>query len=70
VVGISHSKIHDLIMQAKKAEPLSEKGYTYSVPTREEVLGMRFDRGEHIIDSITGKEGEVIGGTRAAVTEG
>ena len=67
---ISHSKIHDLITQAKKKEPLMEKEYRYSSPTREEVLGMRFNRGETIIDLETGKEGEVIGGIREAVVTG
>ena len=70
MVEISHTRIHDIITQAKKAEPLSEEEYRYMVPSREEVLGMRYKRGETIIDKVTGKEGEVIGGVRAAVTKG
>ena len=67
---ISHSKIHDLITQAKKKEPLMEKEYRYTSPTREEVLGMRYKRGELVIDKETGKGGEVIGGIRETVVAG
>jgi hypothetical protein len=67
---VNHSKILDSITQAKKAEPLFEKGYSYKTPSREQALGLSYDRGEVIVDKVTGKEGEVIGGTRAAVTEG
>ena len=67
---IEHTKIHDLIVQAKKAEPLSEKGYTYLTPSREVLLGMKFERGEVIVDTITGKGGEVIGGIKEAVVTG
>lgn len=67
---ISHSKILDVITQAKKAEPLYEKGYSYKTPTREQALGLEYNRGEVIIDKVTGKGGEVIGGTRGTVTQG
>ena len=67
---ISHSKIHDLITQAKKAEPLTEKEYRYTTLSREEALALKFLLGEKIIDRVTGKGGEVIGGTRETVTTG
>ncbi len=64
---ISHAKIHDLITRAMKVEPLAEQEYEYRVSTREQVLGMRYNRGEQVIDRVTGKGGEVIGGQREAV---
>ena len=67
---INHRKVHDLIVQAKKKEPLSEERYRYITPTREEVLGMRYKRGDDIIDLETGEGGEVIGGIRETVTKG
>lgn len=67
---LSHSKIHDIITRAKKKEPLTEKEYSYSVVSREEVLGMSLLPGEAVIDRETGKEGEVIYGTKAAYVEG
>uniref|UniRef100_A0A6H2A1X2 Uncharacterized protein n=1 Tax=viral metagenome TaxID=1070528 RepID=A0A6H2A1X2_9ZZZZ len=67
---IEHSKIHDIIVKAKKVEPLSEKEYRYKTPSREVVLGMKFDRGEAVIDRITGEGGEVIGGIKEAVVTG
>jgi len=67
---VSHSKILDSITQAKKAEPLFEAAYSYKTPSREQALGLSYDRGETVIDKVTGKGGEVIGGTRAAITKG
>lgn len=67
---ISHSKIHDIITQARKAEPLSEKGYSYKTLSQEEALALGHLPGDKVIDKETGKGGEVIGGTRATVTTG
>jgi len=67
---ISHSKIHDLITQAKKAEPLTEKEYRYTTLSREEALALGFLPGEWVKDKESGKRGEVIGGTRETVTTG
>ncbi len=67
---ISHSKIHDLITAARKKEPLSEKAYEYKALTREQVLGMKYNRGETVVDRVTGKEGEVIGGIRETLVTG
>ena len=67
---IEHRKVHDIIMQAKKAEPLSEKEYMYITPTREELLGMRYNREEAVVDKVSGKEGKVIGGIKEAVITG
>jgi len=35
---------------------------------REAVLGLRFQKGQEVIDLVTGKRGTVEGGTRKAVT--
>jgi len=67
---ISHSKIHDLITQAKKAEPLTEKEYRYTTLSREEALALGFLPGDRVIDKESKKGGEVIGGTRETVTTG
>ena len=67
---IRHSLIHDIITRAKKAEPLTEKGYSYKTLSREEVLALSYLPGDRVKDKVSEKGGEVIGGTRATVTTG
>lgn len=67
---IRHSEIHDIITRAKKAEPLTEKGYLYKTLSREEVLALSYLPGERVKVKESGEGGEVIGGTRATVTTG
>ena len=67
---IRHSEIHDVMTRAKKAEPLTEKGYSYETLSPEEVLALSYLPGEKVIDRVTEQGGEVIGGTRETVTTG
>jgi len=67
---LRHSLIHDIISRAKSKEPLTEKKYSYKTLTREEVLVLTHLPGDKVKDRESGKEGEVIAGTRATVTTG
>jgi hypothetical protein len=67
---IQHSLIHDIIARARLAEPLTEKEYSYKALSHEEVLALTYLPGVEVKDRVTGKEGEVIAGTRATVTTG
>jgi len=67
---LRHSLIHDIITRAKSKEPLTEKQYSYKTLTREEILALTHLPGARVKDRETGKEGEVIAGTRETVTTG
>jgi len=69
-MSLNHSQIHDLIARAKLADPLTLKSYPGKVVSREEALALEHVTGDIVKDKVTGKGGEVIGGTRATVTTG
>ena len=64
---IDHSVVMDTITRAKGYWNRKEEKGKLKMREREEVLGLKFRQGEKVIDTVTGEEVEVIGGTREIV---
>jgi hypothetical protein len=64
---LKHRENLDQITQAtSELRQKGKDGLTKGV-SREKSLGLKFEKGIVIKDSITGKEGEILGGTRTTV---
>ena len=64
-----HGVLLDTITRWRQSVTVKEGPYGFQEITREEALGMTFDRGEPVVDTITGQGGEIIAGTRASVAK-
>lgn len=65
---IDHSAIRDSITRARSYwEEKKEIAKAKGLP-REEILGLKYRKGQKVKDTVTGEEVEIIGGTREVVT--
>jgi len=65
--GISLTKLLTDIDEAQRPfRELKRKGPVRD-PSREEALGLKWKRGDKVLDKVTGKGGEILAGTRRAI---
>lgn len=62
------SDVERALGASKYQEAFSEIKQTRETPSREESLGLKYNRGTRVRDSVSGLSGEVIYGTRKTVT--
>lgn len=64
-MAIDHQKIIDGMTESKEYwDGKKEKG-KLKPSQREEILGLKFKKGEEVKDNVTGKRGTIIAGSRA-----
>lgn len=64
---VRHRAILDQIQQVKDQFGPSPLEYEHVKIEREVVLGMKFRRGDHVKDQVTGLKGQVVAGYRRQV---
>ena len=63
-------RLLDLFSKINQDNALITENRNIDLPTREQTLGLSFQPGDKVIDSITGKEVEVIAGNKYVIGTG
>lgn len=64
---IDHSKVMDHVTASKEYWDRGEEKEKLRVKDREEILGLKFKKGQQVRDKVTGEVVEIGGGTREAI---
>jgi len=66
--SIGLTKLQTVLDSSKRPFQEQKKRGPVRDPDREEALGLRWKRGDKVLDKVTGKGGEILAGTRRAIT--
>lgn len=64
---IDHTAFQDTITRVLEFWQVKEEISLLKTPQREKILGLKFTPGEKVLDTVTGKEVEIIGGIREII---
>lgn len=63
-MGLNHGKIQDQITRASESYLRKEGKEQLKVIPKEKILGLKYTRGNKVLDTISGEEVEIVAGTR------
>jgi len=66
--GVGLTKLRTVLDSSKRPFQEQKKRGPVRDPSREEALGLKWKRGDKVKDKVTGKGGEILAGTRRAIT--
>jgi hypothetical protein len=65
---VEHTREVDRVMKWIIEEKMENESLTLSDPSDEEIQGLKYRKGDHVIDTVTGKEVTILAGKRTSYT--